>query len=149
MIFQLDPDKFETKTTEIPSYDKGDIRYWTDAEVNSFNEGHSVTWGDPLVSAMLNIANLIPHEYLKDETIGEQLTRIKGGAYGKSSTISSQSGVVFTSHPYDERSRTTVVDVEVPEFGTYKVTMKSGTDSRIQHVMKIIFQSIPVAESEK
>ncbi|MFB9324926.1 hypothetical protein ACFFSY_03165 [Paenibacillus aurantiacus] len=142
-LYELAPKLLDKKTTEIPSYHKGDITFWTEEQVNSFNEGHSVPWGDPLVRTFLGISNLIPYEYLMDETIGEQMD--KGGGYDHVRTLRTQNNIVFTSQPYDDATRTTVVDVNVPDLGTYNVTLKTGTDSRIQNIMKIVFNPDPTS----
>ncbi|PWW02530.1 hypothetical protein DFQ01_109155 [Paenibacillus cellulosilyticus] len=147
-IYELESQVFDAKTTAIPSYHKGNIVYWSEAEVNSFNEGHSVTWGDALVRTFLSIANLIPYDYLQDETIGEQLSKIQGGAASKSFTLTTQNGVIFTSQPYDASTRTTVVDVDVPDLGTYKVISKTSADSGIQNIMKITFKANPTAAAK-
>ncbi len=131
------------KTSEIPRYDKGLITYWTDAETQSFNEGHSVTWGDPLVRTLLGIPNLIPYNYVQDRTIDKQLNEAQGGTFYKTFTVTTANGIVFTKKPYDEKTGTTEVDVTVPRWGTYAVTLKHGSDSAIQIIQKITYERGP------
>lgn len=147
-IYELDSKLLDKKTTAIPSYSKGDIFYWTEDQVNSFNEGHSVTWGDAIVRTFINIANLIPYDYLQDESISEQLTKLKGDPTSKSVTLTTRNGIVFTSQPYDYSTRTTVVDVDVPDLGVYKVISNASADSGIQNIMKITFKATPAATAK-
>ncbi|WP_144941235.1 hypothetical protein [Paenibacillus sp. 32O-W] len=138
-ILELDPGWFEKKTSEIPVYSKGDITHFEQAEVNSYNEGHSVTWGDPLVRTLIGISNLIPYDYLQDKAIDEQLSK---GPYkaGEERKITTSNGIVFIQKQRDPgKTKTSVVEVQVPQWGTYLVTLMNGQDSDIQIIHKIVF----------
>lgn len=139
-LYEVDVNEFSKKTSEIPSYNKGEITFWTDGETKSFNEGHNVTWGDPLVCTFTRITNLIPQDYLPDPAIDEQLSKVQGSTTNKTVTLTTATGISFTKQPYDEVTGATVVEVKVPNWGGYTVTLKSGHDSDIQIIQKITFQ---------
>jgi|GEM_PF-5281129 len=139
-LYELGPELFVNKTSEIPSYMNGTIAYWQQSAVDSFNEGHSVTWGDPLLSAMANTANLIPYRYLPDKSIDEQLAQA-GAAYAeKRFVLTTESGIVFTRETIDGAAGTAAVEIQVPQWGTYTVMLGSGADSDIQIIRQIRFQ---------
>ncbi|USG67784.1 copper resistance protein CopC [Brevibacillus ruminantium] len=138
-LYEVDSREFAKKTSEIPSYHKGKIEYWTEDVVQSFNEGHSVTWGDPLVSTYLRISNLIPYEYFSDRSIDDQLSNLNRTIY-KTVTITTANGISFTKNPTDPKTGTTIVQVDVPKWGTYVVTWNHGQDSDLQIIQKITFQ---------
>lgn len=138
-LYELDPEDFEKKTSDIPSYDKGDLYYISQEVVDSYNEGHSPTMGDPLVRTMAGISNLIPYDYLQDQTISDQLNTINLSEGGKYEIIT-EKRIVFTELQRDTaKTRTSVISAKVPEWGEYRVTLKNGKDSDIQIIQKIVF----------
>ncbi|WP_144941233.1 hypothetical protein [Paenibacillus sp. 32O-W] len=139
-LYEVDSKEFAKKTSEIPSYYKGEISYVTQAEMESFNEGHSVTLGSPLERTIMGISNLIPNEYLPDPSIDQQLAKEQGGTHlDKTVKITTAGGIVFTKNPYNKETESTIVDVQVPEWGTYSVTWKTGQGSGIELIQKIVF----------
>ncbi|MFD0716975.1 hypothetical protein [Paenibacillus sp. GCM10027626] len=138
-LYEVDTKEFEKKTSKITSYNKGEITYLADADVKSFNKGHNVTLGDPLFRTIMQIPNLIPYEYLPDSTIDEQLGKVQGGSTNSTFTLTTKADVTFTKQPYDKKTGATVVEVKVPKWGDYHVTLRSGQDSKIQIIQKIIF----------
>ncbi|MBU5442424.1 hypothetical protein [Paenibacillus sp. MSJ-34] len=145
-LYEVDSKEFAKKTSEIPNYYKGEISYVTQAEMESFNEGHSVTLGSPLERTIIGISNLIPNEYLPDPSIDQQLAKEQGGTHlDKTVKITTANGIVFTKNPYNKETESTIVDVQVPEWGTYSVTWKTGQGSGIEIIQKITFQ--PEAEN--
>lgn len=121
------------KTSKIPSYSKGCIGYFEQEAVDRFNQGHSVPWGDPRIQAMLAISELVSYDYLQDEAISQQLT-------DREEILTTSNGIVFTPKYESFHDRPAVVQVEVPDFGVYTVTLNSGIDSSIALVQKIEFE---------
>ncbi|AIQ55868.1 hypothetical protein [Paenibacillus borealis] len=138
VLYELDPAWFERKTSEIPGYSKGDIIFYEQGAVDSFNQGHSVTWHDPLVQTLQNLANLIPYDYLRDAEIGEQLSRKPAGPE-ETRKIITHEGVMFTQMIWNKAGRTAEVEVSVPDGDYYQVFLRSGTDSDIMIIQKIIW----------
>ncbi len=133
-LLELEESWFKQPTAKIPFFNKGNIDYFEQEAVDSFNQGHSVPWGDPRVRAMHSIAELIPYDYLQDEAISQQLGDRK-------EIITTSNGIVFTPQYESFQDRPAVVRVEVPNFGVYMVTLNSGTDSSIAIVQKIEFKA--------
>ncbi|GBF74414.1 hypothetical protein PA598K_02757 [Paenibacillus sp. 598K] len=133
-LLDLDESWFDKLTSKIPAFGKGNIRYFEQEAVDSFNQGHSVPWGDPRVQAMLAISELVPYDYLQDEAISQQLSDRK-------EILTTSNGIVFTPQYESFQDRPVVVQVEVPDFGVYTVTLNSGTDSSIAIVQKVEFEA--------
>lgn len=141
-LFDLEEGWFDKQTNDIPSYEKGRIGYLEQAAIDDHKEGHSVPLSDPLVQTIILIANLVPADYLPDPAIDEQL--------GKSTSkedvrkIVSSYGIEFTLLNNDDLEDYNIVEVKVPEFGKYLVTIKrsNSQDSLIGLIQKIELQSI-------
>ncbi|WP_256757884.1 hypothetical protein [Cohnella sp. WQ 127256] len=142
-LYELRTDYFEQKTIEIPRYSKGEVTNdFTQNIVDGYNEGHSPTLGDPVVQAMAAISNVIPYDYLKDFTIGEQLG--KGKVDGEPYQITTAIGIVFTELQRDfVTTRSSSVEAIVPNWGTYTIFFKNSKDSDLQLIQKIIFTQAP------
>lgn len=139
-LFELNDKEFAKKTNEIPNYYNGEISYVTQAQMNSFNEGHSVALGSPLERTITGISNLIPYDYMADPAIDQQLGKAQGGTQpDQTISITSATGVVFTKKPFNKKSGSTTVEVQVPRWGNYTVTLKNGQGSDIQLIQKIEF----------
>ncbi|MCL6459796.1 MAG: hypothetical protein K6T85_17520 [Gorillibacterium sp.] len=136
VLYELDPAWFEKATSEIPNYSKGNIDYFDQKEVDSFNQGHSVTWSDPLVRTLLNISNLIPDDYLLDPEIADQLSTGLGKD-GKPRRLITKKGIVFTQVEWNTITHNGSVDIVVPNGVKYEVTLRFGSDSNIMIIQKI------------
>ncbi|MFD0716977.1 hypothetical protein [Paenibacillus sp. GCM10027626] len=146
-LFEVDAREFLKKTSEIPSYFKGQISYVTQAQIKNFNEGYNVELASPLERTIKGISNLIPYDYLPDPTIDEQFANAQGGTHpDKIITITTTNGIVFTKNPYNKETETTSVDVQVPKWGMYSVTWRTGQGSGFEIIQKITFQ--PHAQQE-
>lgn len=131
---------FDKPTSEIPAYNKGSIGYFEQEAVDSHNRGSSVPWSDPLVQALIRMANLVPMEYLPDPAIDEQL----GKPISKDDVrkIVTSNDVEFILLKNEKSEDHEIVEVKVPDFGKFTVTMmrSKSPDTGITFIQKIVFQ---------
>jgi len=112
IIYSLPQKFFKKKLTEIPYYSAGNINYLSAETIKSVGEGHSVWINHETLTASNGTANLIPSK-IDIETV----------IYKDSISIN------------DKES---LVEMIVPDWGTYKVTVISP-DKGIQFISRIEF----------
>ncbi|MNI29979.1 hypothetical protein D3C73_838080 [compost metagenome] len=117
-IYSLPENILQNKITEIPYYAFGKISYITEKDIQSVNEGHSPWKTTPLLAAEILTTNLIPKNVDKKQV----------------------SYVVTHESNSKKANEVTVVEMKVPGFGVYNITLRYPDKSPISFITQITFE---------
>lgn len=136
VLFELTEYDLVKPVTEIPYYAFGNIEYVTEEGIKSVAEGHSPWRGSPVYAAETLTQNLIPRE-IEVEPFSEILSQDKTLIGLSKGQIQFKVVRVENENQADEL---TVVDMNVPDLGTFTISLQQLGNVGISFITQIVWQ---------
>ncbi|MED4731409.1 hypothetical protein P9597_25380 [Aneurinibacillus migulanus] len=124
ILYSLSDQTLNQPATKIPYYIRGDIHYFTKVQLDSHQTGGHSPWkDDPFLTVETIATNLIPN--LPKDKHGNILMKVKTD--NKNQITTYENGTVIKK--ISENKKNALVQISVPDFGTYDITLVSPKDA--------------------
>ncbi|MEZ2660617.1 hypothetical protein [Aneurinibacillus aneurinilyticus] len=124
ILYSLSDQTLNQPATKIPYYIKGDIHYFTKSQLDSHKTGGHSPWkDDPFLTVETIATNLIPN--LPKDKYGNILMNVKTD--NKNQIATYENGTIIKK--ISDNKKNALVQIIVPNFGTYDITLVSPKDA--------------------